>query len=119
VGDNGTILKYTGPDGESGTPVSIDPDDSSELVSELELDQNYPNPFNPTTRIRYSLPEQSSVRLDVFNMLGQRVAVLVNEHKSTGSHTVSFDASGLSSGMYFYRLQTDSQTLARQMMLIK
>jgi len=119
VGDNGAVLKYTGPDAESGTPVSIDPDGSTELVKELELDQNYPNPFNPTTNIRYSLPEQSGVRLDVFNMLGQRVAVLVNERKSAGSYIVSFDASGLSSGVYFYRLQTDSQTLARQMMLIK
>ena len=119
VGSNGTLLKYTGPDGESETPVSIHPDDPSEFVTDLELDQNYPNPFNPTTQIRYSLPEQSIVRLDVFNMLGQRVAVLVNEGRSAGRHTVRFDASGLSSGVYFYRLQTDSQTLARQMMLIK
>ncbi|REL38484.1 T9SS C-terminal target domain-containing protein [Rhodohalobacter sp. SW132] len=119
VANNGTLLKYTGPEGESETPVSVHPDEPSELVTDLELDQNYPNPFNPTTQIRFSLPEQSNVRLDIYNMLGQRVAVLVNEGKSSGRHTVRFDASGLSSGVYFYRLQTDSQTLARQMMLIK
>jgi len=119
VANNGTLLKYTGPDSESDTPVSVNRDDPSELVTDLELYQNYPNPFNPTTQIRYSLPEQSSVRLDVFNMLGQRVAVLVNEGKSAGRHTVSFNASGLSSGVYFYRIQTDSQTLLKKMMLIK
>jgi len=119
VGESGTILRYSGPGSEAETPVSVHPGDPSELVTELELDQNFPNPFNPTTQIHYSLPEPSNVRLDVFNMLGQRVAVLVNEGKSAGRHTVRFDASGLSSGVYFYRLQTGSQTLARQMMLIK
>ncbi len=69
------------------------------------LDQNYPNPFNPTTVIRYSLPAARQVQLAVFDMLGRQVSELVNEKKEAGSYEVKFDASGLASGVYFYRIQ--------------
>lgn len=86
----------------------------------ISLNQNYPNPFNPVTTISYSLDEAREVSLDVFNMQGQKVATVVeNQTMSAGEHSVSFDASALSSGVYMYRLRSASQTVTKQMVLIK
>lgn len=90
-----------------------------EIVSEFSLHQNYPNPFNPTTNITYELPKQSAVNLTVFNMLGQEVAVLVNGVQTPGKHTITFDATALSSGMYFYKLTAGNTVLNRKMVLLK
>lgn len=98
--------------------VSV-PGYGSELPLATELSQNYPNPFNPTTTIGYALPESSTVRLEVFNIQGQRVATLVNGTQTAGHHTVSFDASRLASGTYIYRLQTGSTSITKMMMLVK
>jgi hypothetical protein len=102
-------------------PVSIDfaDDVTSERPSTIELSQNFPNPFNPSTSIRYALPESQHVRLSVYNMLGQEVAVLVNGVRPAGASVVTFDASSLSSGMYIYRISTPTQSVTRKMMLIK
>ncbi len=83
------------------------------------LEQNYPNPFNPSTVIEFGLPKAGIVTLEVYNMLGQRVAQLANEFKPAGRHQVIFDASVLSSGMYLYRLQFESEVHTKKMMLIK
>ncbi len=92
----------------------------ADLPSETKLSQNYPNPFNPSTTIKYELPEVSNVRLDVYDMLGRRVATLVNnDAHAAGYHTVIFDASRLSSGVYIYRLQAGSTTITRKLTLIK
>jgi len=94
-------------------------DNNGGLPHNVELNQNYPNPFNPTTTIKYALPSRSNVRLTVYNILGRRVAVLVNKVQSAGNYMINFDASKLSSGMYFYRLEAGSKTLTQKMILIK
>ncbi len=94
-------------------------EESRELPAEFALEQNYPNPFNPTTMIRYQVPAVMDVRIAVFDMLGREVAVLVNERKSAGSHTVTFDGSTLSSGVYLCRLTAGNHTLSRKMTLMK
>ncbi|MCH8568509.1 MAG: T9SS type A sorting domain-containing protein [Balneolales bacterium] len=100
-----------------GTPVSLEP--GTDLPKMVELHQNYPNPFNPTTVLTYSLPESGSVLLQVYNMQGQLVQTLVNEHNNAGRHEVSFDAGSLASGLYIYRLQTGNEIQSRKMMLVK
>lgn len=92
----------------------------SETPGSFNLEQNFPNPFNPTTQIRYDVPEASAVKLEVYDMLGRRVAVLVNnENHPSGSHTVTFDAANLSSGVYMARMTSGSKSMIRKMTLIK
>ncbi|MCH8558335.1 MAG: T9SS type A sorting domain-containing protein [Balneolia bacterium] len=103
---------------DNGEATSIN--DDMEVPSAITLEQNYPNPFNPTTNITFTLSENAPVTLEVYNVLGNRVATLVDgEMRTAGSHTVSFDAMNLSSGIYMYRLSTPSQSLTRTMSLIK
>ena len=90
-----------------------------EEITEYQLSQNYPNPFNPSTQIQYALPEATEVTLEVFNSVGQKVMDLVNGQKSAGLHTATFYASGLSSGVYLYKLTTPSFTETKKMLLIK
>lgn len=99
-------------------PVSID-GFADEIPSTFGLRQNYPNPFNPTTSISYDLPTSAFVTVEVYNMLGQMVTRLVNQEQGAGVHTVSFDATGLSSGIYIYRLSAGNFTTTRKMMLVK
>ena len=87
--------------------------------SQFNLDQNYPNPFNPNTNIEFSLAQSGQATLKVYNLLGQEVATLLNTNLSAGAHTVNFDASELSSGVYIYQLQANNQTLTKRMTLIK
>ncbi|MEX2363396.1 MAG: T9SS type A sorting domain-containing protein, partial [Balneolaceae bacterium] len=91
----------------------------NETVRSYRLNQNYPNPFNPTTSISFEIPEASNVKLNVYNMLGQRVATLVDDIKVAGVHSINFDASNLSSGSYIYRLEVGEKVLTQSMMLIK
>ncbi|MFU8860757.1 MAG: T9SS type A sorting domain-containing protein [Cyclonatronaceae bacterium] len=98
----------------SGTSVS-----HPENPVAFELGQNYPNPFNPSTTIRFSLPETSHVTLEVFTVNGQKVAEVLNETRSAGLQSVTFDAADLSSGLYIYRLVSGSFVQTRKMQLIK
>jgi hypothetical protein len=85
----------------------------------FKLDQNYPNPFNPTTTIGYDVPKASFVTLNVFNILGQEVASLVSERKEAGSYEMQFDASNLTSGVYFYQLKAGSFLETRRLLLVR
>ncbi|MFH1195219.1 MAG: C25 family cysteine peptidase [bacterium] len=89
------------------------------LPEEYILDQNYPNPFNPTTTIKYALPFESSVRLEIYNTLGQRIAELVNENQSAGYYEVKFDAANISSGIYFYVMTAESMKDTNQFRTVK
>jgi phosphatidylserine/phosphatidylglycerophosphate/cardiolipin synthase-like enzyme len=113
--------RYTHAGGQdSFSPVSID-DFSSELPNVAQLSQNYPNPFNPTTQIRFELPSDQQISLDVFDVTGRLVTVLArNQLMSAGSHQIQFNAASLASGVYLYRLQLgNGQVLTRSMTLIK
>ncbi len=109
-----------------GTPTPmITPDNITAVESldglpvEYRLEQNYPNPFNPSTAIKFSIPEASLVTLNIYNVLGQKVATLVNEELSTGNYSYNFDAGNLSTGIYVYQLTTKNFVTSKKMMLIK
>ncbi|MDG5766358.1 T9SS type A sorting domain-containing protein [Balneolales bacterium ANBcel1] len=94
-------------------------DSGPEVVDGFRLNQNYPNPFNPATQISFELPNAADVRLDVYNLIGQRVTTLVNEYRTEGTHQVTFDGANLASGVYIYRLQMGNHVAVRKMTLIK
>jgi hypothetical protein len=89
----------------------------TELPSEVTLYENYPNPFNPTTRIEYAVPATTRARLTVVDALGRLVATLLDADVEAGRHAVSWDAGGVGSGVYFYRLEADGRMLTRSMFL--
>ncbi len=109
---NGTIHDYP-------QTVSVEVNALAPKVYTYKLEQNYPNPFNPSTRIVYQVAAAGNVSLEVFDMLGRKVATLVNERKEAGEYSVNFNAQGLSSGVYFYRMQTDRFTQTKKLMLVK
>lgn len=88
-------------------------------VADYYLNQNYPNPFNPSTQIKFGIKESGYVTLKVYNILGNEIAVISSGFRSAGNHTVSFDASGLSSGVYFYRINANGYSEIRKMILEK
>jgi hypothetical protein len=100
-------------------------DYSSEISVEItapsvySLEQNFPNPFNPSTKINFSIAESGIVKIVVYNMLGQEVSLLLNGFEEAGQHTITFDASSLTSGVYFYKLETSNYIQTRKMILAK
>lgn len=104
---NGSDLVFT----SNENPVS-------DLPDSFRLMQNYPNPFNPSTNISFELPKSADVRLEVFNSIGAKVAVLAEGRKPAGSYTLRFNALSLASGMYFYRFMADGNMIATQKMLL-
>jgi hypothetical protein len=93
--------------------------DAADLPNSFELKQNYPNPFNPSTRIRFDLPIQSEVKFEIYDMLGRKVATIIDETLSAGSYERVWDASNLSSGVYITRLVTSNGVFTNKMTLIK
>jgi hypothetical protein len=92
---------------------------SNSIPGFFKLMQNYPNPFNPSTMIEYTLAKESFVRLKIYDVLGREIKTLVDEKESVGKHTVQFDASGLTSGIYFYRITAGGFSQSQKMILIK
>ena len=92
---------------------------SNDLITDFVLHANYPNPFNPATNIRYELPQQSPVRIEVFDVVGRRIALLVDTTQQSGSYTVQFDGTGIASGIYLLRFQAGRFNETRQITLIK
>ncbi len=93
--------------------------DAIGVPTEFALHGNFPNPFNPTTTLRYDVAEAGLVKLEVFDMLGRKVATLVNNNQPVGRFSVSFDAVNLSSGVYLYRLEAGQKVLTQTMTLLK
>jgi hypothetical protein len=102
----------------NGSLVSVSSSYNSILLN-FELGQNYPNPFNPATKIRFSLPKQSFVRINLYNILGEKIKILVSESLNTGSYEVEINTDYLSSGTYFYEMTSDDYRETKKMMLIK
>jgi glycosidase len=89
------------------------------VPSEFALEQNYPNPFNPTTKIQFTIVDRQLTIVNVYDLMGREVAVLVNEVKDPGTYTVEFNASNLASGVYFYRIETPGHTAVRKMVALR
>lgn len=89
------------------------------IPTKWDLSQNYPNPFNPATKINYDIPKESFVKINIYDVTGRMITSLVNEKKTAGYFTVEFNASAFSSGVYFYRIETESFTQTKKMMLVK
>ncbi|NWG28946.1 MAG: T9SS type A sorting domain-containing protein [Ignavibacteriaceae bacterium] len=98
-------------------PVSVSDDDL--VADKFELMQNFPNPFNPSTSIKYAISNGQFVTLKVYDVLGNEVAILVNEEKEQGVYDITFNAAGLSSGMYLYKLQAGSFVETKKMILLR
>jgi len=103
---------------ELSMDVSSDVKDDA-ILNSFELKQNFPNPFNPSTSISYSVPQNAFVTLKVYNILGNEVATLVNDEKPAGVYQVTFNASQLSTGIYFYTLQSGNFSETKKLMLMK
>ena len=101
----------------NNTTVSVD--DNKLTVTDFQLEQNFPNPFNPSTIIKFSLSKTNHVKLVVSDMLGREVATLIDETKSAGNHSVTFNAANLSSGVYLYSLISGDQKITKKMLLMK
>ncbi|MDZ7344552.1 MAG: YCF48-related protein [candidate division KSB1 bacterium] len=119
VGDNGTILHRATITGMDDGNV-----DSKDLPAEFSLEQNYPNPFNPETTIRFAVPKTAQIKFEIYNLLGQRVRVLVDGQLPSGYHTAKWDGRDdagrlLSSGFYFYRITTDDFSATKRLLFLK
>jgi photosystem II stability/assembly factor-like uncharacterized protein len=116
VGPNGLIMRT---DNGGGVDISGINNEISNLPNNFSLSQNYPNPFNPGTKINYSISSRNHVSIRIYNILGKTVSTLVNETKEPGNYSNYFDASGLPSGIYFYRIEAGDFSETRKMILLK
>jgi hypothetical protein len=104
---------------EDGVILSDVKKDNSSIPETFSLSQNYPNPFNPSTTISYSIPESRIVTLKIYDMLGKEVTSLLNEYKEAGTHSLQFNASSLSSGIYIYTIQAGEFRDSKKLVLLK
>jgi hypothetical protein len=121
--DKGIVPEHTTKPDTGYYKLDYDPTVSAEIVDnkiiDYELMQNYPNPFNPITNIEYSVKEEGNVELVIYDVLGKVVVKLVDERKQAGNYSSQFDASKLSSGIYFYSLRVNGFMGTKKMLLIK
>ncbi|HRB01052.1 MAG TPA: T9SS type A sorting domain-containing protein, partial [Ignavibacteria bacterium] len=113
-GYEGAVIYNT----DNGGTVSIS-ENNITVPKDFSLNQNYPNPFNPTTMISFTIPQESFVSIKIYNSLGQEVTKLVNETKQAGNYDYNFDASSLSSGMYFYKIEAGDFKKVKSMVLLR
>jgi hypothetical protein len=114
VGDNGLVLRYRDP-----TWIEDEKEMSGLIPAYYKLSQNYPNPFNPLTTIEFDLPKTSDVKIEVYNMIGQKIHTLINKKLQAGKHHVTFNAKNISSGVYFYRINTGEFQDVKKMILLR
>ena len=100
-------------------PLTLKDNIQENLPTSIRLYPNYPNPFNPSTKISFTLPQAESVKLDVYNYIGQRIETLFNKPMNAGYHEVEFNAQNLPSGIYFYRIETGEFQNVKKMILLK
>lgn len=123
--DNGTVNVDYGTNSVNTKDLYLSPSSTtgvgnqSNTPSSYSLMQNYPNPFNPTTTIRFTIPEKVQVRLEVYNLIGQKVATLINSELNAGQYSVEFNGVGLSSGIYLYKIQAGNFVSVKKMLLLK
>lgn len=117
IGDNGIVLKLS----NLYIPTDIEDKKASQAIysESFQLAQNYPNPFNPTTTITYQLPQASQIKLTIYDIRGREIQTLINQKMNAGIHTIQWDASHVSSGVYFYHLETESFTKVKKCLLIR
>lgn len=113
--ESGSAYVYSGFSATTAILVPVEVD----APTIFELFQNYPNPFNPSTSIKYSVPEAGNIKLSVYNVVGEEIAVLINGYTAAGSFDVTFDASKLPSGVYLYKLKSANSVQTKKMMLLK
>ncbi|MCX7878691.1 MAG: T9SS type A sorting domain-containing protein [Ignavibacteria bacterium] len=99
-------------------PIGINYNNNQNPVS-FALFQNYPNPFNPVTNIKFDIPKQQSVKLIVYDISGRETQTILNKSLSPGSYSIQYNASNLSSGVYFYKLETEGFTESKKMIVVK
>lgn len=116
TGDQGTLLNWC-IEFFYSTPIGIH--ENNQTINTFTLKQNYPNPFNPLTKIQYSIPKSENVKIIVYDFLGREITTLVNEFQNTGNYEFVFDGNGLASGVYFYKLISDSFKETKKMLLLK
>jgi len=116
--DLNTIIAWIN-NGAVENPTSVRDFPESGLIKTFELYQNYPNPFNPVTQIRFAIPVSGSVRLTLTDAAGKQIAVLIDRQMKAGSYSYTLDASGMSSGVYFYRLQSANYSQTKKLVLTK
>jgi len=122
-----TSIDFAGSESVTSNEVSTDSnwaskkaiENKQEIIYKYNLEDNYPNPFNPSTKIQYSLKEKGFVSLKIYDVLGRIVKILVNKQQSEGNYEVVFDASNLSSGIYYYRIQAGNFRSVKKMLLLK
>ncbi|CAN0302066.1 unnamed protein product [Chrysoparadoxa australica] len=121
LGENWAASSSNGTPGQSNSDVSVSNEEElfDELPKNVFLSQNYPNPFNPVTTINYGLDKPGRVSIRVYDITGRLVSILVDENKSSGNFSVSWNATGFSSGVYFYTLEALGQKVSKRLTLIK